>query len=59
VRSFNETIRSMVVSTDLNMVDFVTFREVIESFDEGSAVVSDDFVKRTPSAEKVFEDPIS
>ena len=41
------------------MLDVVPFLHVDECFDEHRPVISDDLAKSTPSAQDVFEDPIS
>ena len=41
------------------MSDMVPLLQVGERFDERGPIVSDDFAKSTPSAQYVFEDPVS
>ena len=59
VRSFNNTICTRVIARNVDVIDMVALAEMCERFDEGWAVVSDNFVKCSPSTYDVLEDPIA
>ena len=59
VRSFNDTICTRVIARNADVIDMVALAEMRERFDEGWAVVGDNFVKCSPSAYDVLEDPIT
>ena len=55
MRSFDDAVRLGVVWRNPNVIDLVAFGKVIEGFDEGGAVVCNNFLKSAPSAEYIFE----
>ena len=59
VRSFNDTICTRVIPRNADVIDMVVLAEMRECFYEGWAIVSDDFIKCSPSAYDVLEDPIA
>ena len=59
MRTFGVTVSTRVVPQYPDMSDMVPLLQVGEHFDECRPVVSDDLAKSTPSAQYVFEDPIS
>ena len=56
---FGNTVSMRVVPRYPDMSDVVPLLQVGECFDECRPIVSDDLAKSTPSAQDVFEDPIS
>ena len=54
-----DTISTRVVPRYSDMSDVVPLFQVGERFDERRPIVGDDLAKSTPSAQDVFEDPIS
>ena len=59
VRTFGDTVSTRVVPRYPDVSDVVPLLQVGERFDERRPVVGDDFAKGAPSAQYVFEDPIS
>ena len=59
MRAFGNTISMRVVSRYPDMSDMVPLLQVGEHFDERRPIVGDDLAKSAPSAQDVFEDPIS
>ena len=59
MRAFGDTVSTRVVSRYLDMSDVVLLLQVGERFDECRPIVGDDLAKSAPSAQYVFEDPIS
>ena len=59
MRTFGDTVSTRVVSQYPDMSDVVPLLQVGERFDERRPVVGDDLAKSAPSAQYVFEDPIS
>ena len=59
VRTFGDTVSTRVVPRYLDMSDVVPLLQVGEHFDGRGPIVGDDFAKSAPSAQYVFEDPIS
>ena len=59
MRTFSDTISTRVVSRYPDVSDVVPLLQVGERFDERGPVVGDDLAKSTPSAQYVFEDPVS
>ena len=59
MRTFGDTVSTRVVSQYPDMWDVVTLLQVGERFDEHRPVVGDALAKSTPSAQYVFEDPVS
>ena len=57
--SLDEAVSARVVSTDSNVIDMVWFRKIFEGRNKGGTIIGDDFVKRTPTTDDVFEDPIA
>ena len=59
MRTFGDTVSTRVVPRYLDMSDVVPLLQVGEHFDECRPIVGDDLAKSTPTAQDVFEDPIS
>ena len=59
MRTFSDTISTRVVSRYPDVSDVVPLLQVGERFDEHGPVVGDNLAKSTPSAQYVFEDPVS
>ena len=59
MRTFGDTVSTRVVPRYLDMSDMVPLLQVGERFDERRPIVSDNLTKCTPSAQYVFEDPVS
>ena len=59
MRTFSDTVSTRVVSRYPDVSDVVPLFQVGERFDECGPVVGDDLAKSAPSAQYVFEDPIS
>ena len=59
MRTFGDTISMRVVPRYPDMADVVLLLQIGKHFDECRPVVGDDLAKSTPSAQYVFEDPIS
>ena len=59
MRTFGNNVSTRVVSRYPDMSDVVPLLQVGERFDERRAVVGDNLAKSAPSAQYVFEDPIS
>ena len=59
MRTFSDTISMRVVPRYPDMSDVVPLLQVCECFDEHRPIVGDDLAKSAPSAQYVFEDPIS
>ena len=57
--TFGNTVSTRVVPRYPDMSDVVLLLQVGEHFDECRPIVSYDLTKCTPSAQDVFEDPIS
>ena len=57
--TFGDTVSTRVVPRYPDVLDVVLLLQVGERFDECRPVVGDDLTKSTPSAQYVFEDPIS
>ena len=57
--TFGDTVSTRVVPQYLDVLDVVLLFQVGECFDECRPIVSNDLTKCTPSAQYVFEDPIS
>ena len=56
---FGDTVSTRVVPQYPDMSDVVLLLQVGECFDERRPIVGDDLAKSTPSAQDVFENPIS
>ena len=56
---FGDPVSTRVVPQYLDVLDVVLFFQVGEHFDERRPIVSNNLPKCTPSAQYVFEDPIS
>ena len=54
-----DTVSTRVVPQYLDVLDVVPLFQVGERFDECKPIVGNDLAKCTPSAQNVFEDPIS
>ena len=59
MRTFGDTVSTRVVSRYPDVSDVVPLLQVGECFDERGPVIGNDFAKSTPSAQYVFEDPVS
>ena len=59
MRAFGDTVSTRVVPQYPDMSDMVPLLQVGERFDERRPVVGDNLAKCTPSAQYVFEDPVS
>ena len=59
MRVFGDTVSTRVVPRYPDVSDVVPLLQVGERFHKHRPVVGDDFAKSTPSAQDVFEDPIS
>ena len=59
MRTFGPTVSTRVVPRYLDVSDVVLLFQVGERFDECRPIVGNDLAKSTPSAQYVFEDPIS
>ena len=59
MHTFGDTVSTRVVSRYLDVSDVVPLLQVGERFDERGPVIGNDFAKSTPSAQYVFEDPVS
>ena len=59
MRTFGDTVSTRVVSRYPDVSDVVPLLQVGERFDKRGPVVGDDLTKSAPSAQYVFEDPIS
>ena len=59
VRLLHDTICTRVVARNADVIDVVALAEMRERFDEGWAIIGDDFVKCAPSAYNILEDPIA
>ena len=59
MRTFGNTVSTRVVPRYPDVLDVVPLLQVGECFDERRPVVGDDLAKNAPSAQDVFEDPIS
>ena len=56
---FGDTVSTRVVPRYPDMSDVVPLLQVGKCFDKHRPVVGDDLTKCTPSAQYVFEDPVS
>ena len=56
---FGDTVSMRVVPRYPDMLDVVPLLQVGKRFDEHRPIVGDDLAKSAPSAQDVFEDPIS
>ena len=59
MRVFGDTVSTRVVPQYPDVSDMVPLLQVGECFDKHRPVVGDDLAKSAPSAQYVFEDPIS
>ena len=59
MHTFGNTISTRVVPRYLDVSDVVPLLQVGERFDKRRSIVGDDLTKSAPSAQYVFEDPIS
>ena len=59
MHAFSNAISTRVVSQYPDVLDMVPLFQVGKHFDKCRPIVGDDFAKSTPSAQDVFEDPIS
>ena len=59
MHTFGDTVSMRVVPRYLDMLDVAPLLQVGEHFDECRPVVGDNLTKCTPSAQYVFEDPVS
>ena len=59
VRLFNNTICARVIARNADVIDMVALAEMCEHFDEGWAIIGNDFIKCSPSAYEVLKDPIA
>ena len=59
MRSFHNAIHARVISQDLNVVNVVLLAQIVEGFNEGRAIVCDDFTKSAPLAKNIVEYPIA
>ena len=59
MRMLSDTVSTRVVPRYLDMSDVVPLLQVGKRFDECRPIVGDDLAKSAPSAQDVFEDPIS
>ena len=59
MHTFGDTVSMRIVPQYPDMSDVVPLLQVGERFDDRRPVVSDDLTKSAPSAQYVFEDPIS
>ena len=57
--TFGNAVSLRVISRYTDMLDVVSLLQVGECFDKCRPIVSDDLAKSTPSAQDVFENPIS
>ena len=55
----DEPVRTRIVAANLNVVNMISFCEVIEGCDEGRPIIRYDFIEGSPSTNDVFEDPIA
>ena len=59
MRMFSDAVSTRVVPRYLDMSDVVPLLQIGERFDKCRPIVGDDLAKSAPSAQYVFEDPIS
>src|ERR1700692_2575857 len=59
VRSFDKSVRARVVTTDADVSDMITFRQVVECAQECGAVVGDNLTKRAPPTQDIFVYPVA
>ena len=59
MHTFGDTISTRVVPRYRDVSDVVSLFQVGERFDKCRTIVSDNLTKSVPSAQYVFEDPIS
>ena len=59
MHTLSDTVSMRVVPQYLDMLDVVPLLQVGKRFDERRPIVGNNLAKCTPSAQDVFEDPIS
>ena len=59
MRTFGDTVSTRVVPQYPDMLDMVPLLQVGKRFDKRRPIVGDDLAKSAPSAQYVFEDPLS
>ena len=59
MHSFYNAIHTRVISQNSNVVNVVSLAQIVKGFNEGGAVVCDDFTKSAPSAKNIVEYPIA